>query len=161
MFSMGNSRRPSRLPGTTEEQAMKRAAKGFTLIEIMVSLAIVGILTAVALPAYSDYVLRARLTEAFSGLSGIQPSAEQLWSNTRSFATVATLLTPLNTATFTYTASNAGTSSYTVTATGAAQAAGFVFTIDQTGKRATTAVPSGWTANASCWVDKRGGLCVR
>lgn len=140
---------------------MKRAAQGFTLIEIMVTVAIVGILTAVALPAYRDYVLRARLTEAFSTLSGIQPSAEQLWSNTRSFATVATVLPAGGTPNFSYAVSNADVSSYTVTATGAAQAAGFVFTINQSGARATTGVPTGWTTNANCWTDKRGGQCVQ
>lgn len=139
---------------------MKRAAQGFTLIEIMITLAIVGVLSAVALPAYRDYVTRARLTEAFSALSAVQPAAEQLWSNTRSFATVSTVLPPA-TATFTYTASDATASAYTVTATGAAQALGFVFTINQAGTRATTGVPTGWTANSACWVDKRGGTCVQ
>lgn len=136
------------------------AAKGFTLIEVMIVVAILGILTAVALPAYRDYVLRARLTEAFSALSGIGPSAEQLWSNTRSYATLADVLPP-NTATFTYTTSNLTASSYLVTATGAAQTAGFVFTITQSGARATTAAPTGWTINATCWIDKRSGLCVQ
>jgi type IV pilus assembly protein PilE len=158
MFSMGNFGSP--VPETTEERAMKRAARGFTLIEIMVTVAILGILTAIALPQYRDYVVRARLTEAFSALSGLQPSAEQLWSNTRSFATVSTIL-PTDTNTFTYAASNATASSYTVTATGIAQASGFVFTINQSGNRATTGVPTGWTANANCWVDKRGGSCVQ
>lgn len=139
---------------------MKRAANGFTLVEIMVTLAIIGILTAVALPSYRDYVLRARLTEAFAGLSAIQPAAEQLWSNTRSFSTVATLLPP-NTTSFSYAASNVGPASYAVTATGAAQAAGFIFTIDQSGARATTGAPAGWTLNATCWIDKRSGQCVQ
>lgn len=143
-----------------KEHAMQRATKGYTLIEIMISVAIIGILTAVALPAYRDYVLRARLTEAFSALAALAPAAEQLWSNTRSFATVATLL-PATSANFAYAASNASVSSYTVSATGAGQAAGFVFTIDQSGNRATTAVPAGWSANLACWVDKRGGKCVQ
>jgi type IV pilus assembly protein PilE len=145
---------------------MKRAARGFTLVEIMVTVAIVGILTAVALPSYRDYVVRARLTEAFSGLSAAQPVAEQLWSNTRSFETLGTVPTrvptrilPADTPTFAFTASNLTASTYTVTATGAAQAAGFVFTIDQQGNRATTRVPTGWTTNASCWVDRRDGSC--
>ena len=47
--------------------------KGFTLIEVMITIAIVGILTAVALPLYSDYVIRGRLTEAFTALGGAQP----------------------------------------------------------------------------------------
>lgn len=139
---------------------MKRAAKGFTLIEVMIVVAIIGFLTAVALPAYRDYVLRARLTEAFSSLTGLGPAGEQVWSNTRSYATLADVLPP-DTPTFTYAASNLSASTYTVTATGAAQTAGFVFTINQSGARATTAVPTGWTLNLTCWIDKRGGQCVQ
>jgi type IV pilus assembly protein PilA len=42
---------------------MKNAQKGFTLIELMIVIAIVGILAAVALPAYQDYTIRARMSE--------------------------------------------------------------------------------------------------
>jgi type IV pilus assembly protein PilE len=143
---------------------MNRQARGFSLIEILVAVAIVGILTAIAIPAYGSYVLRTRLTEAFAGLAGVQPNAEQYWANQRTFVGLDTETPsrmPPTSSNFTYALSNASASSYTVTATGQGPAAGFVYTIDQSGARATTSVPTGWTASTSCWVDRKGGLCTQ
>jgi type IV pilus assembly protein PilE len=138
---------------------MNRLQRGFTLMEVLVALAIIGILSAVALPMYADYIIRARLTEAFSGLASVPPQAEQYWSNNRTFADFDRL--PANTENFTYTLSGDTESSYTVTATGAGKVAGFVYTIDQSGGRATTAAPEGWTLNAACWVDRKDGSCTQ
>jgi len=135
---------------------MERMQRGFTLIEVMITVAIVGILTAVALPAYSDYVTRSRLSEAFTVLGAAQPAAEQAWANDRRYDNFPA---PAATANFTYALSNAGASTYTLTATGTGKMAGFVYTINQSGARATTASPTGWGTSDKCWVDHKGGKC--
>jgi type IV pilus assembly protein PilE len=143
------------------KRMQKDGAKGFSLMELLVAIVIIGILSAVALPAYNDYVTRGRLTEAYTSLSGVQPVAEQFWANNRSYVNLNTSASFPQTGTnFDYALSNATASTYTVTATGKNRLNGFVFTIDQNGARATTGVPSGWTTNAACWVDRKSGQCT-
>lgn len=140
---------------------------GFTLIELMIVVAIVGILAAIAVPSYSDYVTRGKLAEASTQLATMRVKLEQYFQDNRTYVggcvagTVAPLPTGNDARYFTYTCPILTASAFTVTATGiAAQGTGsFVFTIDQNNAKATTGVPTGWTSNATCWVTKKGGLC--
>jgi type IV pilus assembly protein PilA len=57
-----------------------RNSKGFTLIELMITVAIVGILSAIALPTYQDYTIRAQVSEAIILASGGKPAIEEWYA---------------------------------------------------------------------------------
>ncbi|MHB8455432.1 MAG: pilin [Acidiferrobacterales bacterium] len=60
---------------------MKNLQKGFTLIELMIVVAIIGILAAIAIPAYQDYTVRAKVTEAFSLADAAKTGISEYWSS--------------------------------------------------------------------------------
>jgi type IV pilus assembly protein PilE len=143
--------------------SMKRQS-GFTLLELMIVVVVIAILSAIALPSYSDYVIRSRLTEAYTAMSTAQASAEQFWSNNRTYVGLNSAAGwPANTSNFTYNLSNQTASTYTITATGVTSSSvkGFSFTIDQNGNKTTATVPTGWTTSTTCWIYKKGGVCVQ
>jgi len=65
---------------------MKQIQKGFTLIELMIVVAIIGILAAVALPAYQDYTVRAKVTEGLSLASSAKTAVSENAANGANFA---------------------------------------------------------------------------
>jgi type IV pilus assembly protein PilE len=151
---------------TMEKRFMPQLRQpGFTLVELMVTVAIAAILAAVAVPSYTDYVKRGRISQATNNLSSMRVKLEQYYQDNRTFVggcaagTVAPL--PANDD-FTYSCPVLTDTTFTVQATGVGgnSMAGFTYTIDHLNSKATTALPSGWgTVPATCWVIKKGGIC--
>lgn len=136
-----------------------RRTRGFTLIEVMITVAIVAILSAIALPAYTAYVQRSRVPPALDALSALATRMEQRYQDSGSYANGANCGVALPTATnFTIScAISNGGQGFTATATGSGTVAGYAYTINHQGVRATTAHPKG-TPGSNCW-SMKGGVC--
>lgn len=141
---------------------------GFTLIELLIAVVIVGILSMIALPAYNDYVIRGKIPDATSNLATKRVQLEQFFQDNRTYVASGATSPTTNACTadtttsqyFDFSCPNVLTATtYTLQAVGKNSMTGFTYTIDQSNAKATTAVPSGWTTNASCWVTAKGGTC--
>jgi type IV pilus assembly protein PilE len=143
-------------------------SRGFTLIELMIAVAIVAILVGVALPSYRDYVVRGHLADASNGLALMRAQMERHYQDNRTYATVGSFTTPCASAdaaprtfnNFVVTCSGTPTATaFTLVATGNGPVAGFSFTINQADVRATTAAPDGYSTCTTKWLLKRGATC--
>jgi type IV pilus assembly protein PilE len=157
----------------TARASTQGSYNGFTLIEVMVTVAIIAILAAIALPSYNDYVTRSRLTEGASALSDLRVRMEQFYQDHRAYGTgtscgldgaanqiIAFPPPGLSYFTASCTLTNAA-QAYEIRAEGAGPLAGFVYLINQSNQRSTGGVPQGWTTPNpnTCWVTRRSGSC--
>ncbi len=131
-------------------------SRGFSLIELMIAIAIVAILAGVALPSYNDYMTRSRFSEAHAALAAGRVNAEQYFQDNRTYVGMPC---PANTDLWTFNCATAA-ATYTITATGRNAMDGFAFTVDQDNARRTTAVRAGWgAAPYECWIVAKAGRC--
>ena len=150
-------------------QTRPALGRGFTLIEVMIAVAIIGILSAVAYPNYRDYITRGQLTDATTGLNTVRAQMERHFQDNRTYATSGSFTTPCastDTSTRTFGAfavSCSGTptaTAFTLQAVGSGRVSGFTFTVTQAEVRATSAAPSGWTTCTTGWMTKKGQACI-
>jgi len=131
-----------------------RKKSGFTLIELMIVIAIVGILAAVAYPSYTDSVSQARRTDAMNNLLRFQVEQEKYRASNVQYAASFALLiggadpTPSSEGFYSLAINAANATSFTITATPAGAQVGDTcgnFVVDQNGPN------FGAGANANCW----------
>jgi prepilin-type N-terminal cleavage/methylation domain-containing protein len=140
----------------------RRRERGFTLIELMVACAIVGILTALAYPSYRNYVIRGQLVDATNGLSGMRANMERYYQDNRSYTGAnSPCAASITSGKFTLSCdATTSTTTFKLNAVGTGPVAAFTFTVDNSNNQTTTVAtgaPSGWSGCTTAWVTKPGG----
>ncbi len=139
----------------------RRTMQGFTLVELMVVVAIAAILYSVALPAYTGYIVRSKIPDATSRLSQLQGRMEGYFLDNRSYvgAPACTLDTDTSKY-FKFSCQSVSIDKYVLQAVGVGAMDGFTYTLSNTyQKTTTTTAPTGWTGSTTCWVTKKDGTC--
>ncbi len=139
----------------------KGKSGGFTLIEIMVAVAIVGILASIAIPSYREHVIRTKLADAFSALGDFHTRMESFYQDNRSYASNGACGAVIpNTQNFTYQCVLAGNGlQFVATATnkggvGLDNAGSYQFDINQDGVK-NTPIFAGAAGPNGIWKNRK------
>lgn len=137
--------------------------RGFTLIELMIVVAVVGIIAAVAVPNYIDYVRRGHVADMTSALSDAKLKVEQRYADSRTYdnafcSNPEVIINETDNHKVTCVTAGGTNQTFIITGVGKASIAGFTYTINQLGvKGSTLGSPWGGAVVAGRWVMKKGG----
>lgn len=136
---------------------LRLVQSGFTLMELMVTFAIIAILSTIAFPAYTDYVKQGKVAEATSTLADLRIRTEQYFQDTRTYVDAPCLPAAGTTKYFNYACDRTATT-YTITATGLTNHSldNFEYTIDQNNNKTSKYEGS---VGLTCWITKKSGSC--
>jgi type IV pilus assembly protein PilE len=139
------------------------SSRGFTLIELMIAVAVVGMLAAVVYPSYTAYVKRGKIAAALGEMSAVRVRLEQYYQDNRNYGSDAGKCgVPLPASSgFTLSCNwgPGGTSqTFLVTATSDASMPGYEYTVNHADQQKTLKF-DGDTMDAACWIKKKGESC--
>ena len=135
------------------------------MLEVMITVVIVGILAAIALPSYSDYVMRSKIIDGTAKLGDWRAQMEKFFLDNRTYVGGCVATAPPVSASdaFNYSCPVVETATtYTLQADGdpAKGMAGVQYTVNQQGLKVTVTLPGTWgTPAANCWSVRKDGTC--
>jgi type IV pilus assembly protein PilE len=158
---------------------------GFSLVELMIVVAVIGILAAAVIPAYTGYVQRSKISEAINTLSEMRVRMERHFQDMRTYEgacndpndinqpkTQAPLpclqkdeitneCKPITLGGFTIACPELTATTFSITATaGPGALDGLVYQMNERNVRTTVSVPDGWAGTTrNCWVKNKGDTC--
>ncbi|TXH78075.1 MAG: prepilin-type N-terminal cleavage/methylation domain-containing protein [Thauera aminoaromatica] len=146
---------PDVILGSKEIMQMSKQA-GVTLIELLIVVVVVGILTSIAVPAYTDHIVKGKIAQGVSALSESKVRMEQVFNSERAYNCTVKFDPIFEGTPFDIAVSNCSATTFTMTATGksANGMSGYTYTINQSGEK-TSKTPSVSSAQA-CWLMSKG-----
>ena len=147
----------------------RAAQRGFTLLELMIVVAVIGILAAIAIPMYSDYITRSRIIEATTALGDMRSQMEKFYMDNRTYLVAGNCAVNNYMTQYNLVASNkfnlspavpCTATTYTLRASGIGPMAGYTYTIDQQNTKTTIGTGAWGQVSGTCWVSRKDGSCL-